>query len=484
MLADRSKMPNPTPSGSPLTPSRQKPRARVGLAGAGLLLAACGGVIPPDPYQGTIDPSGFDVALRFATSSTDNTAACLIPRRGYGGASGSESVTWINLRGLSPSLLDVSNATDPARTLPAAVYQVTGCNAPEGRPGEAPVFDPRLDNYRRDVQYPIVGQALAPALAGGASEPTVLRTYKPWHVVVPVELGADMKARTGCNDIKGERSLLERAGWSRETKLFPESGPTDFGFQFPSRADLQAGRVTVKDWPMVSVSVPIGTTADATLACPFVTNNKAVYPKFPGDPAATFQFPSQHWFRGLLGGYLDGGDLPLVTDPTKCPALIQTGVSCTADADCEMKVAATCSGGRCACDGATKRCLARLPVCPATNDLYVSKDEVPQPGGMGYSADNPIPSTVTLKDPMDMTKTRVAEPLAIFTATPGQTGYSPVCRLRYFDPALATCTHKEMDATVAPRTFCTAQELAAQPMAILKTSDVYVHCLFLRASGK
>jgi hypothetical protein len=408
---------------------------------ASLALGACSGLIDPDPYLGTMDPSGFDAAVRFATSTSDATKACLIPRRAFktataGGLDGSP--TWVYLGGLSAAQLDISNSTDATKALPATAYLVDGCNAPEGR-GDVEPFDPRLDNYRKDVQLPVLSSGVAPALAGASAEPTSLKTYKPWHVIVPASLTGTVRDRMGCNDIKSERSLIERAGWDRQNKKFPDGGPTAITIKFPTRDQIQAGQVVFKDWPMLSVAVPVGSSTDPALACPFVANGGAMFPKFPGDPSATFQFPTQSWLRGLLGGYLDGGDLPVTTDMTKCPGSV--------------------------------------PICPVLNDLYVSKDEVPMPTDMNIN--DPLPSAkVTLKDPLDMTRSRVADILAIFAATPGQPGYSPVCRVHYFDPSKLTCGRLEAE-TIAPRPLCTAAEIAATPAALLPTRDVFVHCLFL-----
>lgn len=466
--------------------------------------AACSGAIPPDPYMGTIDPSGFSALYAFPTSSSNPLAACLQPRRGFVGPTGPDSLTWIYLGGLTASQLDVSNASDPARALPPSVYQVKGCNAPEGR-GEKQEFDPRLDNYLRDQQYPILAQGLVPAFAGAASEPTNAATYKPWHVVVPVELQSSVADRMGCNDIKGERSLLERAGWSRETKLFPDDGPRDMDIHFPSREAIRAGTATIKDWPMVSVAVPIMKTPVPTESCPFVERNTARYPKYPGDPAASFQFPTQHWLRGLLGGYLDGGDLPVSTDPASCasiPVRVSTGKACKTAMDCNSSVGESCPAGL---------CMAPLPLCPKLNDLYVAVDEVftktdktcsaAKPCSTsaeeycyhgscyapptGSAVQNPIPSPTTmLPDPADMTKTKPYDILSIFTAAPGQPDFSPVCRLRFFDKDKLACGRFEPDTN---RPLCTADEIKSASGALAptpKSKDFYIHCLFPKASGQ
>lgn len=463
-------------SGSGPLPGKAGEKMRTIGLGLGLLVpllsGGCNGLIDPDPYLGTVDPSGFDAAVRFATVSTDATKACLIPRRAFKTASagGLDSTTWVYLGGLTPTQLDISNATDVSKALPATAYRISGCTAPEGR-GDDHQFDPRLDNYRRDVQYPVLSSGTVPLLAGASAEPTSLRTYKPWHIVVPARITSSVRDRMGCNDVKSERSLIERAGWDRQSKQFPDGGPRDIEIDFPTRAQVQSGMLGFKDWPMVSVAVPVGTSTDPGLSCPFVTGGGARFPLFPGDPNATFQFPAQSWLRGLLGGYLDGGDLPVTTDRTKCPALVPTTKPCSMTVACD-----TAAGEVCA---ATGTCLAPLPICPQVNDLYVSTAEVPMPTDSNLN--DPLPAgKVTLKDRVDPTKTRVADLLAIFAAVPGQPGYSPVCRVHYFDPSKLTCGRQEAE-TVAPRPLCTAAEIAATPGALVATREVFVHCLFQSA---
>ncbi len=79
---------------------------------------------------------------------------------------------------------------------------------------------------------------------------------------------------------------------------------------------------------------------------------------------------------------------------------------------------------------------------------------------------------------MDKTKTRAADLLTIFAATPGQPGYSPVCKVHYFDASKVNSGRFESDA-IAPRPLCTAAEIVATPGAVLTTTpNVYVHCLF------
>ena len=449
--------------------------SRIGL-GCGVLAAlplfGCSGLIDPDPYLGTVDPAGFDAAVRFATVSTDATKACLIPRRALklAAAGGLDSSTWVYLGGLTTTQLDISNAADASKALPAAAYKIDGCNAPEGR-GDERQFDTRLQNYQPDVQYPVLSYGTVPMLAGTSAEPTSLKTYKPWHVVVAAELTSSVRDRMGCNDVKSERSLLERSGWDRQSKMFADGGPRDIDIKFPTRAQIQAGMVTFKDWPMVSVAVPVGSSTDPALACPFVTGGMASYPKFPGDPNATFQFPSQSWLRGLLGGYLDGGDLPVTKDPTKCPALLPTTKACSMTMPCDTAAGEVC--------GSSGTCVAPVPICPVLNELYVSTAEVPMPTDANIS--DPLPSAkVTLKDMLDPTKTRSADILAIFAAVPGQPGYSPVCRVRYFDPTKVNCLAKESDA-IAPRQLCTPAEIVAAG-AVVTTRDVFVHCLFLNSA--
>src|SRR5437762_1312347 len=96
-------------------------RASVPLVGLFAIGAACSGVIPPDPYLGTVDPNAttpqtpFNALFGYPTPpSTGNPlAACLQPRRGFGGASGLDTVTWVYLGGLSGTQIDISNSSDP-----------------------------------------------------------------------------------------------------------------------------------------------------------------------------------------------------------------------------------------------------------------------------------------------------------------------------------------------------------------------------------
>lgn len=445
----------------------------------------CSDLIAPDPYQGTIDPSAFDTAFGGAAKSTwpNSLYPCLAPRRGIGGgSSGIDGQLWWYLGGLTSAQLDVSNAADPAKTLPPTVYEVSGCDGGEGRaePIKPSTYSARSNNYLTDRQYPVVSYGTDPTRAGSASEPTAVGTYRPWHMVVPVTLRDSIRGRMGCNDIKSERSLLERAGWSRESKTFPEGAPFNFDFRFPTRDDLRAGKVTFKDWPMMSVATVLMKTPIAGDSCPFVTGATTKPPAYPGDPEGSFQFPSQHWLRGLLGGYLDGGDLPVTTDPTLCADILRvpTGKSCTMPSDCNAAANEICS---------SSRCLAPLPVCPQLNDLYVASDEVPLPTSTTLS--NPIPNaTIELKDAADPTKKRTADILAIFSATPADPGYSPVCRLRFFDKKKVVCARNEPD-TIAPRPLCSAAEIKASPGAVITTDTMgrplpnyYVHCLFQKKS--
>lgn len=465
----------PAKPGAPASPGRKARGLGSALATPALLAAGllgCGGVIDPDPYLGTVDPSAFATQVRFATGTANPQSACLVPRRGWGGTAGTTETPWIYLGPLTASQLDLANAADPTKALPPSVYQLTGCDQPEGR-GEMRTFDPRLDNYLRNVQYPVLATGFVPALAGTAGEPTNLATYRPFHVVVPAQIQPDLRDRMGCNDVKSERSLLERAGWDRESKQFPESGPTGIQIQFPTRERIATGQASFRDWPMVSVAVPIGMSWDVSAACPFVSGNVAKYPRFPGDPQATFQFPSQHWLRGLLGGYLDGGEVPINTDKLKCPAIVPTIKTCSAMSPCDMAAGEVCSSGR---------CLARVPICPVVNEVWLSSKEVTVPTG-GATWD-PFPNelrTVEIKS-MDGTMSRRGDVLASFKALPGQPGFSPVCRVRVFDPTKVTCAAQEREA-LSPRPLCTATELETASMMtmgaeITLPGTYYIHCLF------
>ncbi len=454
------------------------------LSALAALAVGCSDLVPPDPYQGTIDPSGFDTAFGGPAKSTwpNSLYPCLAPRRGFGGGSGGiDGQTWWYLGGLSSSQLDVSNAADATKALPPTVYEISGCDGGEGR-AEAispSNYSAQANNYLTDRQYPVVAYGTDPTRAGSSAEPTSVGTYRPFQMVVPVTLRDSIRGRMGCNDIKSERSLLERAGWSREQKTFPDGAPFNFDFRFPSRDELRSDKVTFKDWPMMSVATVLMKTPIAGDSCPFVTGSSAKYPRFPGDPDASFQFPSQHWLRGLLGGYLDGGTLPVTTDPAACADILRvpTGKSCTMPSDCNAAANEICSSGR---------CLAPIPVCPKLNELFVASDEVPV-----AATSNPIPSaTIELKDSTDPKKTRTADIMAVFASTPADPDFSPVCRLRYFDKKklAASCTRLESD-TIAPRPLCSAAEIKAAPGAVLTTDAmgkpipaIYVHCLFQKKS--
>lgn len=468
-------------------------RAPLGLPGLLLLSASlpaallgCSDLIAPDPYQGTIDSSGFDTAFGGPAkppSWPNSVFPCLAPRRGLGGGTnGIDGQTWWYMGGLSASQLDLSNAADPSKALPPSVYQVTGCDGGEGKADaiSRSNYDARVHNYLTDRQYPVVSYGSFPAQVGAAGEPTNVASYRPFHVVVPVALRDSVRSRMGCNDIKSERSLLERAGWSRETKTFPENAPYNLDLRIPSRDDIRAGRVTFRDWPMVSVATVLMKTPVANESCPFQSGSMAQYPKFPGDPNASFQFPQQHWLRGLLGGYIDGGDLPTTTDPAACADILRypTGKSCMMTSECNAAANEICSSGR---------CQAPIPVCPQLNELFVDIGEVPLPTSATLS--NPIPNaTVSLPDPtapMDPKKARTADILAIFSAVPSDPSYSPVCRLRFFDKKKVTCAASEPSDLVAPRPLCSAAELKAQPDALITKDSMgrplptyYVHCLF------
>src|SRR5262245_22254846 len=152
---------------SPLPATRRNWTLRGGLGWLGLLggLAAGGCGVGPDPYLGTVDPSGFDVMVRFqpsqADASRDPTKSCLVPRRGGGGSSGLDNQQWIYLGGLTTTQLDITNAADPTKALPPSVYMLNGCNAPEGHK-DSESYDPRVNNYKSDRQFPVVSTGFVP----------------------------------------------------------------------------------------------------------------------------------------------------------------------------------------------------------------------------------------------------------------------------------------------------------------------------------
>lgn len=76
--------------------------------------------------------------------------------------------------------------------------------------------------------------------------------------MVQAALGPSVRDRMGCNDVKRELSLLERAGWDRASKAFPDGTPKDYDFTFQSREQLKTSAARWKDWPMVNVGVPVG----------------------------------------------------------------------------------------------------------------------------------------------------------------------------------------------------------------------------------
>ena len=146
----------------------------------------------------------------------------------------------------------------------------------------------------------------------------------------------------------------------------------------------------------------------------------------PGDPDATFQF-SQHWLRGLLGGYLDGGTLPVTTDLAACaghPAS-RTGKSCTMPSDCNAAANEICSSGRCLAH-------SRLPEAQRAFSWPVTRCRSPP-------RQTPSPAPPSSSKTAPIRKTRTADIMAVLPARPPTPTISPVCRLRYltrkFTPA-------------------------------------------------
>ncbi len=415
--------------------SRTAPVLNRSLALGGLLgllcfpAASCSGTVAPDDYLGTVDGSGFDPL--FGTNTTNLGPACIGPRAGYA-ANGTDTVSWYYLGTLSQTQLDISNSTDPTRTPVTGAYAISGC-----APGSAS-FDPRTDNYVLTQQYPIIG--------GTITLPTKITTYKPWQVVFPAKVVAGRAL--GCNDIKSEKSLQARGGYDLDSHLWNQSD-RDVDVNPPTLDQIRAGMVTFKDWPIFNVAAPLMKTQDPAKSCPLVSCAQPgmcpKYPKSPGDPAADFQFPTQNWVRGLLGGYLDGGDLPISTNPMVCKDVLPAGNTCM-----------------------TTGC-----VCPQVNTVYMSSEIL-----TAGKIDTKIlaAGTVTIagrKSPANL--------LATFAATPGQPGYSPICQVKVYDPTKVVCTRKEDD--VAPRPLCTVDELKMSPAAAFpKVPTTYVHCLFLSQS--
>lgn len=410
----------------------------------------CSGTRPPDDYLGTMDGSQFYPFFRGADSGP--AAGCMMPLLGYGagGALMSTAAPWFYLGTLSKTQLDAGNITDPLNTPPQTAYVIDKC-APQGDTH----FDPRTSNYLRSVQYPV--------LANAEMEPTDIAKYRPFHLVVSAAVRADKQPNIGCNDIKSEKSVQERGGWDKDQRRWGQGDNLDLDVTPVTPEQLKAGLVKFKDWPMVNVASPVMGSPSAQKACPYATGSTARGPKYPGDPAATYQFPSGSWYRGLLGGYLDGGDLPITMDPAACAAELPAGNHC-------MDMGPT--KGPC--------------YCPRTNDLYVSAGEALQHDMSGNLVIDPktmlpvVDRTALASGSVMLTdgsRSRKADILFTFAALRGQDGFSPACRLRVYDPRKVVCARKEAE-DVAPRPLCTLAELVASKDAQVKISSTWVHCLF------
>lgn len=491
--------------------------ARSLLLSIASLGAASGCAVPADPYLGTADPSGWDALYGGGTAP-----ACRAPRSYLAPNGTTPTPGWYYLGHFTTDQLDLTNALDPTRALPAEAYQIDGC-APE----QGATFDPRLDNFETDKQYPVFAQ--------NAPEPTgtvvSARRYRPFVYLTKVQVRGQ---QVGCNDVRGERTLLDRGGWDRATSAFTEQkASAALDVQRADKDKVRAGQVTFKDWPLFSLATPLMRGTELAKACPY--NGAKPFPMTPGDPAAPFRFANQGWYRGLLTGYLDGGDVPVHTSYKDCLSLFEMGKACQANADCgagvcaegrciatsyRVDTGASCRGGaacptgttctmdamnpmdplknsyRCtlsgslvstgkscamsACDAAAGEvCVsgtcrrAPWPVCPKVTDVYVADAEADAVGR----------GSVTV-GPMGMT--RSAEPIVSFSSLRGSANFSPVCRLRRYDSkaladALAMNANlcKREDSMVAPRPLCTAQQLIDAKVVLAETELSFVHCMFV-----
>ena len=74
-----------------------------------LSVSGCSGLIDPDPYTGTIDPSAFDRQYKFQPTSRDDPAlGCLMPRRGWDGTSLSDGLRFYYFGALFAAQLDLT----------------------------------------------------------------------------------------------------------------------------------------------------------------------------------------------------------------------------------------------------------------------------------------------------------------------------------------------------------------------------------------
>lgn len=499
-----------------------------------LLLGGCS--IAPDPYLGTIDPTGWDA--RFGgVSVLTNTPPCVAPLTALRGNAGNASnSSWYYLGNFSLNQLDLLKTQDPTRPLPPEGYRISGCAPAQGAEAN---FNYRDNNFETDRQYPV--------FPGNSPEPTSAATYSPFFFVTPV---AVRDQQVGCNDVRSERTLLDRGGWDRGSLSFMDaarSSPLDV--QRPSRENIRAGMVTMVDWPLFNLTAPLmrpdkgdaanrsgATVVDRVKACPFQANNTAKIPTKIGDPDASFSYANLGWLRGLLTGFMDAGEVPLQRGAKSCLSLFETGAACTADADCKTG-ATVCNteSGRCvattvqvdtgvscrdsngmpstaicaSCSPTSLRCMTTasltdtrkdcnmtacdsskgeicsggvgkrtckvspLSICPAVTDIYVPDVESYALAG----------GSVTLGSGMS---TRAAPPMTVFSAARGDQGFSPVCRVRRYDSKAldakltmdpAACLGRE-ESMVAPRPRCTADQLKAAGVVLAETELSFVNCVF------
>jgi len=229
-----------------------------------MVLVSCSSQTQPDPYNGTIDATALDAKfLPTAPSSTGpcSGSPCYPTQIGY--AHGSQ-ISFYNFGAFTPSALSSS------ANLPTSLAKTNAYDFPNScMPG--PAFDPRLDAYARDKQFPIFS-----ALPLSGSTPPVLGLVTVF--------GVTGLAGNTCNDIKTTNSI---------------AAPGSSGGLFGATATASPSKYAM--WPVI----------DST------ANLKPL--------SATSTFTSSvGWYKGLQFAFLDGG--PIATDASGNNLVAMDGV--------------------------------------------------------------------------------------------------------------------------------------------------------------
>ena len=212
-------------------------------------LVACSSQMQPDSYNGTIDATALDAKFLPTAASTTGTCSgspCYPTQVGY--AHGSQ-INFYNFGAFTPSSL----SSGP--NLPTSLAKTNAYDFPNScTPG--PPFDPRLDAYSRNRQFPIFS-----ALPLSGSSPPILGLVAVFGV-------AGLSGNI-CNDIKTTDSIAS-----------PGSSGGLFGAMATSLTRYAM-------WPVID------STADLK----------------PLSPNSTFT-SSVGWYKGLQFAFLDGGAVP------------------------------------------------------------------------------------------------------------------------------------------------------------------------------